>query len=237
MMITTLNGFGCAGNPDCPCNAEQKEVLASNYKSRLYGTGKPWLPVLGRPGLAGLRGLGDPANYDQIMIGGKTYSADQILDKTVVAARDTTLYRNTKATNVYTIIKAGQPIGKVDSYLKASSPNTDGRAWLQFWSSSQGYYYAPNEAVSGAGLKDQGTKTVKEEVKEIENQKLKDDNPTLYYAKKIALPAVLLVGAIVIGKAYVVSRSRSSSSAPAAATTPLSGPPSRRKKKRRTKKK
>ena len=119
----------------------------------------------------GARPLGDVVNYDIIKIGGKDYTTNQLLDKTVIAARDTKTYSNAKGINQVGLVKAGQPIGKVFSYIKASSPASDGRAWLMFETSYNKYIYVPDESVSGTGLKEQGTKTVDQEVKEEELRK------------------------------------------------------------------
>lgn len=141
--------------------------------------------------------LGEVKDYDLITIGGKTYSANQIIGKTVTAARETKVYSNAKGTRVVGTVKAGQVIGKVSSYILASSPNSDGRSWLMF-DDGVNFTFVPNEAVSGSALKDQGTKTVAEEVKEEEEKKAREDDPWGYYIKKYGLPALLIIGAVII---------------------------------------
>jgi hypothetical protein len=241
MVRTRLYGLGCAGAAGCGCNQEQKEVLASNYRSALYGNQRGWLPTL--------HGLGEVANYDQITIGGKQYSVNSIVGRGVslTAAKATKIYAGTHGgSKVIATIKAGQQIGSPESYVRADQ-SADGNSWLMFYGSqtsvitgqnpnASGAFFVPNESVDPSQLKNQGVLTAEQEIKKEQEEKLKADNPVLYYAKKIALPALIGVGLIVVAKAYV-SRPRAAAAAPAASTTPLSGPPARRKKKRRAKKK
>jgi hypothetical protein len=193
-------------------------------------------------GIRGLLGFGAVSDYDKITVGGNTYTANQLLDKTVIAAKDTKVYSNAsgKGTLVATI-KAGQPIGKVYSYLKPDSKNTDGRGWLMFEGAYNKPYYAPNEAVSSTGLKDQGTLTVTQELKKEEDAKLKDDSPFEYYLKKYGLTALLVVGGIVVvsgvAKEFIKGSFTKKESSPEPKPEPkpaLSGPvrkPAKRKKK------
>ena len=147
-----------------------------------------------------VNGLGATTDYDKITVGGKTYTANQLVDKTVIAAKDTKLYSNSSGTGaVVGVVKAGQPIGVVYSYIKPNQGSSDGRSWLMFESSTYNkFYYVPNEAASSSGLKEQGTKTLDQEVKEEEEKKEKDENPVGFYLKKYGLPALLIIGGIVI---------------------------------------
>lgn len=160
--------------------------------------------------------LGAVADYDQITIGGKTYTVNQIIDKTVVAGKDVTLYSNPSGKgSVVGTVKSGQPIGIVYSYIKPSNATSDGRSWLMFETTYNKFFYVPNEAVSGTGLKEQGTKTVVQEIKEEEAERLRKEDPAGYYLKKYALPALLIIGLIVIvggiakegTKAYIEKKS------------------------------
>lgn len=178
--------------------------------------------------------LGAVSNYETITVGGKTYTANQLLDKTVIAGKDTKLYSNASGSGtVVGIVKAGQPIGKVFSYLRPDQ--ADGRSWLMFETSTYNkFYFVPNEAASSTGLQEQGTKTVDQEVKEEEERLQKENDPLLYYLKKIAVPAVLILGGIVlastVGKETVRGLfNKKSSPAPSPAPA-LSGPKRKRKK-------
>lgn len=140
--------------------------------------------------------LGAVTDYDQITIGGKVYTVNQIIGKTVTAAKETKAYSNNKgAGTVVATIKAGQPIGIVYSYARPDQ--ADGRSWLMFESGTK-VYWVPNEAVSASGLKEQGTKTVVEEIKEEKAKKEREEDPLSYYIKKFGVPALLIAGAIVI---------------------------------------
>jgi hypothetical protein len=142
--------------------------------------------------------LGAVNDYDTIRIGGGTYSANQLVGKTILANRDTILYNGTSSkSSVYGKVKAGQPIGRVNTYIKASQ-SQDGRAWLGFDGKYPFFFFVPNENASTETLKDQGTETVKEEVKKEEDEKLKDESPVEYYVKKYATKVLIGIGLIVL---------------------------------------
>lgn len=175
MPITMLSGLGCG------CQAQQKEHLR---------------------GLNKFRGMSGVNDYDIITIGGKQYTVNQILDKTVVASRDIKTYSRPGGTELG-VVKAGQPIGKVFSYIRSTSAGTGGRPWLMFETTYNNYFYVPDDAVSGSGIKEQGGKTVEEEIQEEEDQKLKESSPMEYYFKKFA-PKVLLGVVVVAGTIILV---------------------------------
>lgn len=141
-----------------------------------------------------LMGLGNVTDYDQIKIGGTTYSVNQIIGKTLIAKVDTKLYSGTRGTpSVVGTVKAGQPIGIVYSYLRPDQ--ADGRSWLMFDSNGR-FYFVPNEAASGTGLKDQGALTLKDEIKKEQEEEERRNDPFGYYLKKYGIPALLLGGGI-----------------------------------------
>jgi hypothetical protein len=141
--------------------------------------------------------LGAVSDYDKITIGGKTYTVNQIIDKTVTAGRETKAYSHNKGgAQVVATIKAGQPIGIVASYARPEQ--ADGRSWLMFESSYNKVYWVPNEAVASTGLKEQGTKTVAEEIREEQDKKNRETDPLGYYLKKYGFPALIIIGAIII---------------------------------------
>lgn len=145
--------------------------------------------------------LGAVADYDIITVGGVKYTANQVLDKTVYAQRDTPIYVKGNFTKPAYTIKAGQPIGKVYSYLKPSDL-TGGRSALMFYTSNNNAYYAFNEDVSSSSLKDQGALTLKEEVRLEEEERLKNENPTEYYIKKYGFKALLIIGGVVLAATF-----------------------------------
>lgn len=180
--------------------------LGCSCNNKLPGDVPEWVSEIWfgprRPGLAGAN------DYDQIRIGGGTYSANQLVGKSIRANANTKTYRGTTGdpAKVITTVKGGEIIGKVASYIRPDQ-SVDGRSWLMFdLSQTQqslhpdwGYYFfVPNELVSDTGLKDQGTKTVTEEIKAEEDAKLKADSPMEYYIKKYAGKVLLGVGIIVL---------------------------------------
>ncbi len=177
-MNTFLPGLGC---PECGGTCAQKPGVV----------------------LHGFRGLGDVANYDQITVGGKRYSVGEIMDKTMYAENDVPVYSKTATaplnwkTPAY-IVKKGQAIGRVFSYLK---PSTDHGAALMFYPKTDGasyYYVIDNDKISSSAIKEQGVQTVAEQVKEEQDKKLREDDPVGYYLKKYGLPALLIIGGIII---------------------------------------
>lgn len=168
MPITMLNGLGC---PDCGGTCGKKPVY-------------------------GLRGFGAVNDYDTIRIGGGTYTANQLIGKTILANKTTTLYNGaSKKSSVYGTVKAGQPIGKVSTYLKASQ-SPDGIAWLGFDGNYPFYFFVPDENASSSGLKDQGTLTINEEKKAENDAKLKAESPVEYYVNKYGTKLILIGGSI-----------------------------------------
>lgn len=154
--------------------------------------------------------LGAVADYDVIVIAGKTYSANQVLDKQLVAARDVKLYRGNDFNTPFSTVKAGQPIGKVYSYIKATQSTgvRAGGPLLEFLDNAgRAYYVKDDNAISTAILKDQGALTYKDELEKEKEELQKENDPFTYYAKKILLPGVLLVGGIYLavqfGKEYI----------------------------------
>lgn len=173
MMQTDCYGLGC----DCQANAIAQQKFNV------------------------LNGFGAVSDYDQIKIGGKTYTVNQIIDKTIIAATDTKLYSGARSTaTVVGTVKAGQPIGKVFSYLRPDQ--ADGRSWLMFETSYNKYFFVPNEVASGSGLKDQGTLTLEEERKREEELRQKQNDPVGYYLKKYGLPVLLIGGGIYLAATY-----------------------------------
>lgn len=124
-----------------------------------------------------------------------TYSAEQIIDKTLIAARPVQIKRTAADSSpaVYTVA-TGQPVGKVYSYL---SPGPDRTAlyWM-FYDANQRPYYVKHEqgAFSLSALKDQGAITVKEETQaeQAKSETLTD------FAKKYAKTALYVIAAVVV---------------------------------------
>jgi len=157
--------------------------------------------------------LGVVAAYDVITIAGKLYSANQIVDKQLVASRDVKVYRGGDFNTPFATIKAGQPIGKVYSYIKATQSTgiRAGGPLLQFLDTSgRSYYVKDDNAISTAALKDQGTLTLKEELKEEQAKIEKDSDPISFYVKKLAMPVIIGAGVIYLvatfGKEFIKSK-------------------------------
>lgn len=157
--------------------------------------------------------LGAVSDYDVIIIGGKQYSANQILDKNFIASKAVKLYRGNDFNTPFTTIPAGQLIGKVYSYIKATQSTgvRAGGALIEFLDNAgRSFYLKDDNAVSQTALKDQGTLTVAQEV-EAEKAKLeKEADPVSYYFKKLGMPVLIGAGVIYLvatfGKTLIVSK-------------------------------
>jgi hypothetical protein len=167
-----------------------------------------------------LMGIGsatsDLTNYDIITVGGKQYSANQIVDKTLFAEGNVPVYLASDFTRPFMTIKAGQAIGKVYSYIRTTQETAKnaGSPLLMFYtdptfqSSSNRAYFAKDEAaISQTALKDQGAVNTTDETKIMQEEQARQDNPVLYYLKKVGLPVLLIGGGVYavvqLGKAFI----------------------------------
>ena len=156
-----------------------------------------------------LAGVND---YDIIIIGGKQFSANQLVDKNVVASKDVTLYPSLYNDAGKFTVKAGQSIGRVFSYLRPDNKsNPTGKVVLQFETTYNKFFWLKDDrAVSQQALTDQGVKTVQQEVKEEAEKAAKDADPVGYYLKKFGLPVLAIGSAVYLaatyGKAYIMKK-------------------------------
>lgn len=148
------------------------------------------------------KGIGAVVDYDIITIGGTRFSVNQIIDKKLIATRNTNVYSSGFDTSKPKYqVRAGETIGKVTSYLlpRAGRSNT----WLEVQTSA-GYFYVPNESVSGSvtTLKEQGAATVAQEIKKEQDQAQKEKDPLGYYIKTYAIPVLIGGGLIYLAATY-----------------------------------
>lgn len=175
-----LPGFGC---PDCGGTCASKQAV---------------------PGarLNGLQGADDQPT--SIMIGGKQYRMGDIMDKTLFAAADVNVYGTSVILGTKLdwnkpswVVKKGDAIGKVYSYI--TSPR--GIA-LQFYPKGApdiySYYVVSNDKIDTKAIQNTGVKTEAEVVKEKEQEELKENSPIEYYIKKYGVPALLIIGGIIL---------------------------------------
>ncbi|GHM98803.1 hypothetical protein WSM22_02930 [Cytophagales bacterium WSM2-2] len=167
--------------------------------------------------LYGLRGgfgdaKSDITNYDLITVGGKQYSANQIVGKSLTAEGTVNGYLTTDFTKPFMTFKKGQIIGTVYSYINAGQATAQraGSPLLMFFTDSsmtRAYYVKDDSAISQQALKDQGTLTVSDENKIVQDEQEKANDPIMYYLKKVGVPVLLIGGGIYLlaqlGKAYI----------------------------------
>ncbi len=152
--------------------------------------------------------LGAVSDYDLIRIGGKDYSAGELVSKepTIFAQTDTKVYSSAFDNSpVKYITKAGNPLGKFYSYLKPTTNRT--KAWLMLQTGSNLFVFIPNETVGSNAIANQGVKTVQDQLKEEAAAKEKENDPYTYYFKKLVVPVLLVGGgiyvAVQLGKTFI----------------------------------
>lgn len=178
--------------------------------------------------------LGSVTDYDIIVVGGKRYSANQILDKQLIANGPVAIYRGSDFTKPYSVVKSGAIIGKVYSFIRLNQ--TTGQIaksqLLMFYDSTNKPYYVKDDAsVDSKFLQDQGALTVAEETKIEADEKYKNENPIMYYLKKVGLPVLLVGGGVylagTLGKEFIKSKVSKTAAEPKPA---LAGTKRKRKK-------
>jgi hypothetical protein len=166
--------------------------------------------------------LGAVSDYDVITIGGEQYSANQLLDKNIVAKSDALLYPSLYNDTGKFLVKKGQSIGKVISWLNPISKNNPtGKVVLQFDRNPnqikngivapQYFWLKDDKAVSTEALATQGTKTVDQEIKVEADKKELEESPVLYYIKKVGKPILywsvgLYIGGIVLKELFSIGK-------------------------------
>jgi hypothetical protein len=155
--------------------------------------------------LMGLHGLGDVINYDVIVVGGQKYTANQIVDKQLIAKGPVYLFRGNDFNKPYTTIPSGGVIGKVYSYIRidqATGQIAKSPLLMFFDSAGKAYYTKDDSKIDTSFLKDQGTLTVAQETQKQQEEKEKAENPIAYYVKKLGLPVLLIGGAIYLAGTF-----------------------------------
>lgn len=155
-------------------------------------------------GCACSQGMGAVVDYDIVTIGGKQYTVNQILDKTIIANRDVVLYPSLFNDTGKFTVKAGQTIGKAFSYLLPSNKsNPTGKVVIIFERAyNVNYYLKDDNAISTQALKDQGALTLKQEAEAEADRVKREADPLGYYLEKYALKALLIGGVIYLAATY-----------------------------------
>lgn len=108
-----------------------------------------------------------------IPVPGDVYNAGDLINKTLIAHRDVPVYIFPGESEVpIGIVKAGNPVGIVYSYLSPSPTQDRTRLWWQFSPASNydRYYYAPHEQgyYDVSAIRQQGVLTLEEKQEEEE---------------------------------------------------------------------
>lgn len=140
----------------------------------------------------------------KIELDDKLYDPGAILDKTLVAAKDLNVYHaapdkyfpNPKP---FGVVKKGQPVGIVYSWLNPDPVQNRSSVWWMFWPVTPytgDFYYAKHDEDSFdlSALRQQGVISVAEQ---IEEEKEKEENENKEWYEKLmdkAIPVVLTLG-------------------------------------------
>ncbi|HMN89089.1 MAG TPA: hypothetical protein PKD70_06300 [Saprospiraceae bacterium] len=135
-------------------------------------------------------------NIPSVVISGKTYSAAQIVDKTLLARRPVNVYHITNLKKPFGQIKAGAPVGVVYSWIGPSN-FTNGKMYWQFFRSDGSTYYAEHRSTDfdQSSLKQQGAITVLEQ---IESEKPPQGETWQRTITKIAVFSIVAYAAVSI---------------------------------------
>lgn len=116
-----------------------------------------------------------------------TYTADQIVGKTLIARKPIAIKRETRksAPTVYTV-RPGITVGVVYSWVQG-----DGGIWWMYLDQNQKTYYTYHEpgAYDIGALGAQGV----ESLESVQEQKEKEENPVGFYVQKFLKPVTIAV--------------------------------------------
>lgn len=116
-----------------------------------------------------------------------TYTADQIVGKTLIAKKNVALKREPrKSAETVFVVKPGITIGVVYSWV-----NADGGIWWMYYDQNGKTYYTYHEpgAYDIKSLTAQGV----ESLEEVQEDKEKTENPIGYYVTKLLKPVTYAV--------------------------------------------
>lgn len=127
------------------------------------------------------------------------FSADEIINKTLIAAKDVPIFRYGSDTAPQIgIVKAGQPVGVVYSWLDPAPEQGRAGLWWVFYQSNNQYYYTPHVEgnFSISALQEQGAVSTEEKIRrQQEQEKLNNmslPEQILYkYGWWLAVPVIL----------------------------------------------
>lgn len=139
----------------------------------------------------------------QVHIGniGETFNASQIIGKNLKAAVNINVRRTadvSSPSNILYVAKAGEIIGNVYSYVYGKGKDAAKIFWMLDKDQSHPYRFVlhnPN-AFHFQNLKDQGSKTIKEETEE---QKKKEAENSGSWFDNLNVPDLLKKGAYIVG--------------------------------------
>lgn len=146
----------------------------------------------------------------QPSLGSTTFNADQVIGKTLMAKKNIALKNLPQdAAPTVATVAPGQPVGSVYSYVNPAPGRTN--LYWQITSSGKAYWVKHEiGAFDVSNLKVQGVKTSEQVLAEKRAIEEKENDPVLYYFKKIGLPIALGVGVVyligTLGKTYLTTQ-------------------------------
>ena len=133
-----------------------------------------------------------------VSIGGKVFSASQIVGKTLIARRTVPVYRVGQWNKPFGKVRPGAPVGVVYSWIGPTGyVNTNGKLYWQFYNTDGTTYYAEqtNTSFDLSALKQQGAITALEQV-EQEREQDKEPPTLLGTLTKLGITAIAVWGAV-----------------------------------------
>lgn len=126
--------------------------------------------------------------YEKINLGGKLYSVNDVIGKSIIASKDTPIYRRADdSTKAVFTAKKGQSIGVVWSFIRPGELSR--YSWLMFEDNNRRPYYIKTDNVAAQTMTSQGAKDTETKAAEEEhaNQSARD----FWSNKGLTLAAIL----------------------------------------------
>lgn len=126
--------------------------------------------------------------YEKINLGGKLYSVSDVIGKSIIASKDTPIYRRADdSTKPVFTAKKGQSIGVVWSFIRPGELSR--YSWLMFEDNNQRPYYIKTDNVASQVMTSQGAKDT--ETKAAEEEKANQSGRDFWSNKALTALGIL----------------------------------------------
>ena len=146
-----------------------------------------------------LNGLG--CNCQNRTLMGTTFSADEVVGKTLIAKKDIPVKTSAfDSAPVSYVVPAGQTVGVVNTWLNPTADRTSIYWVIERSAGPNVYVKHETGAFDVKALVQQGAQTTEEKVKEQKEEEQRQNDPWGYYIEKYAFKGLLIMGGIIIAK-------------------------------------